>query len=175
MLESNELKNKAINDQDNGLNGEDLNEILRVRRAKLCELQKNNSDPFKIVKYEVTHSTTYIVDNFEEMEGKCVSIAGRIMSKRGMGKASFCDVQDRDSKIQLYVRVDGIGAEAYENFKKYDIGDIVGVKGEVFRTHKGEISVKANEITLLSKSLQPLPEKWHGLKDVDLIQAKMLT
>jgi lysyl-tRNA synthetase class 2 len=168
MLESNELKNKAINDQDNGLNGEDLNEILRVRRAKLSELQKNNSDPFKIVKYEVTHSTTYIVDNFEEMEGKCVSIAGRIMSKRGMGKASFCDVQDRDSKIQLYVRVDGIGAEAYENFKKYDIGDIVGVKGEVFRTHKGEISVKANEITLLSKSLQPLPEKWHGLKDVDL-------
>ncbi|MFZ5989859.1 MAG: lysine--tRNA ligase [Bacillota bacterium] len=147
---------------------QDLNEILKVRRVKLAELQKNDKDPFKVVKYDVTHSTDYIVDNFEEMEGKFVSIAGRLMSKRGMGKAGFCDVQDRDGKIQIYVKVDEIGADVYEDFKKFDIGDIVGVKGEVFRTHKGEISIKVKEISLLSKSLQPLPEKWHGLKDVDL-------
>ena len=97
-----------------------------------------------------------------------VSIAGRLISKRGMGKASFGDLQDRDGKIQLYVKIDGVGAEAYEDFKKYDIGDIVGIKGEVFKTHKGEISIKVKELTLLAKSLQPLPEKWHGLKDTDL-------
>jgi lysyl-tRNA synthetase class 2 len=147
---------------------QDLNEILKVRRSKLSELQKNNKDPFKNVKYDVTNSTKYIVDNFESLEGQSVSIAGRLMSKRGMGKAGFCDVQDRDSKIQIYVRIDEIGEESYEDFKKFDIGDIVGVKGEVFKTHKGEISVKVKEIKLLSKSLQPLPEKWHGLKDMDL-------
>jgi len=146
----------------------DLNEILMVRRKKLSELQSNNKDPFKVVKYDVNCDTKYIIDNFEQMEGKEVSIAGRLMSKRGMGKAGFCDVQDRDGKVQIYVKVDNIGQESYEEFKKYDIGDIVGVKGEVFRTHKGEISVKVSEITLLSKSLQPLPEKWHGLKDMDL-------
>jgi len=147
---------------------QDLNEILRVRRLKLKELQEGDKDPFKIVKYDVSHSTNYIVDNFEEMEGKAVSIAGRLMSKRGMGKASFCDVQDRDGKIQLYVRVDEVGEESYEDFKKFDIGDMVGVCGYVFKTHKGEISVKVKEIVLLAKSLLPLPEKWHGLKDMDL-------
>jgi lysyl-tRNA synthetase class 2 len=147
---------------------QELNEILRVRRLKLLELQEKGKDPFKIVKYDVTHSTKYIIDNFDTMENKPVSVAGRLMSKRGMGKASFCDVQDRDGRIQAYVRIDEIGAEKYEDFKKFDIGDIVGLKGEVFKTHKGEISIKAKEITLLSKSLQPLPEKWHGLKDTDL-------
>lgn len=147
---------------------ENLSEIQKVRRAKLAELQQNGKDPFKVFKYDVTSSTSNIIDNFESMEGKYVSIAGRIMSKRGMGKASFCDIQDRDGRIQLYVKMDEVGAEVYEDFKKYDIGDIVGVKGEVFKTHKGEISIKVKEITLLSKSLQPLPEKWHGLKDMDL-------
>jgi lysyl-tRNA synthetase, class II len=147
---------------------QDLNEILKVRRMKLIELQENNKDPFKVVKYNVTHSTNQILDNFEQFEGLSVSIAGRLISKRGMGKASFSDLQDRDGKIQLYVKIDDVGAEPYEDFKKYDIGDIVGVKGDVFKTHKGEISVKVKEITLLTKSLQPLPEKWHGLKDTDL-------
>lgn len=147
---------------------QDLNEILKIRRTKLLELQQNNRDPFKIIKYDVTHSTTEIVDSFESYEGKPVSVAGRLMSKRGMGKASFCDLQDRDGKIQLYVKIDGVGAETYEEFKKFDIGDIVGVKGTVFRTHKGEISIKTESMLLLAKSLQPLPEKWHGLKDMDL-------
>lgn len=151
-------------------NGElqDLNEILRVRRLKLQELQQNGKDPFMIINYDVTHSTVAITENFESLEGQYVSTAGRLMSKRGMGKASFCDLQDRDGKIQIYVKIDDVGAEAYEDFKKFDIGDIIGVSGTVFRTHKGEISIKAGEITLLAKSLQPLPEKWHGLKDVDL-------
>lgn len=147
---------------------DDLSEILKVRRSKLLELQENDNNPFNIVKYEVTHSIQQIISNFDELEGKQVSVAGRLMSKRGMGKASFCDVQDRDGRIQLYVRIDEIGAEAYELFKKNDIGDILGVAGEVFKTHKGEISIKAKTILLLSKSLLPLPEKWHGLKDVDL-------
>lgn len=146
----------------------DLSEILQVRRAKLKDLQEKNNDPFKIVKYDIMHSAKYIIDNFESLEGQNTSIAGRLMSKRGMGKAGFCDLQDRDGKIQLYVRKDEVGEENYEFFKKYDIGDIVGVKGEIFKTQKGEISIKVKEITLLSKSLQPLPEKWHGLKDTDL-------
>lgn len=153
---------------ENNMEFEDLSEILKVRRQKLKELQENGKDPFKIVKYDVTHSASYIIDNFEELEGKQVSVAGRLMSKRGMGKASFCDIQDRDGKIQLYVRINEVGEEVYEDFKKFDIGDIVGVKGEVFKTHKGEISIKAKEIDLLAKSLIPLPEKWHGLKDIDL-------
>ncbi len=147
---------------------EDLSEVQRVRRLKLQELQQNGKDPFKIVKYDATHNSKQILDNFEAFDGVHVSIAGRLMSKRGMGKASFCDVQDRDGKIQIYVRIDEIGEEAYEDFKKFDIGDMVGVKGTVFKTHKGEISVKAENVLLLAKSLQPLPEKWHGLKDVDL-------
>ncbi len=147
---------------------QDLNEILRVRRAKLKDLQEKDNDPFKIVKYDVTDSTKNILDNFEALEGQDTSIAGRLMSKRGMGKAGFCDLQDRDGRIQLYVRKDEVGDESYEMFKKYDIGDIVGVKGEIFKTHMGQISIKVKEIILLSKSLQPLPEKWHGLKDTDL-------
>ncbi len=146
----------------------DLNEILRVRRQKLAELQEKNMDPFKIVSYNRTNLSSDIVNNFEEYEGREVSLAGRIMARRGMGKASFCDLQDRDGRIQFYVKMDEVGEERYNQFKKYDIGDMVGIKGEVFRTHKGEISVKVREIVLLSKSLQPLPEKWHGLKDTDL-------
>lgn len=154
--------------QENNNEMQDLNEILKVRRMKLLELQQNNDDPFKIVKYDPDHSTVQILENFEQLEGKFVSIAGRLMSKRGMGKASFCDIQDRDGRLQVYVRIDEIGEESYEKFKKYDIGDIAGVKGEVFKTHKGEISIKAKEVLLLAKSLQPLPEKWHGLKDTDM-------
>lgn len=146
----------------------DLNEILRVRRQKLAELQQQNKDPFKIVKYNVTNHTGEIVNNFGIFEGKKVSLAGRLMAKRLMGKASFGDLQDSDGKIQIYVKVDQIGEDMYEQFKKYDIGDILGVKGEVFKTHKGEISIKVEDIILLAKSLRPLPEKWHGLKDVDL-------
>ncbi len=152
----------------NNLEPQDLNELLKIRRAKLSELQSENKDPFKIVKYDVTNSTVSILDHFEEMDGNEVSIAGRLMSKRGMGKAGFCDVQDRDGRIQIYVRIDEIGEESYEDFKKFDIGDMVGVKGSVFKTHKGEISIKVKDIILLAKSLQPLPEKWHGLKDPDL-------
>ncbi len=147
---------------------QDINELLKIKRQKLADLQEEGKDPFKIVRYEQTHHSKEILDNFEKFEEKEVSIAGRIMSKRGMGKASFCDIQDRDGRIQVYVRLDAIGNEQYDDFKKYDIGDIVGVKGTVFRTHKGEISVRASEVTLLSKSIQNLPEKWHGLKDVDL-------
>jgi len=161
MSEENMQANKQNEEQD-------LSEILQVRRAKLKDLQEKNNDPFKVVKYDVIHSTKHILDNFESLEGQSTSIAGRLMSKRGMGKASFCDLQDRDGKIQLYVRSDEVGDESYELFKKYDIGDIVGIKGDIFKTHKGEISIKVKEITLLSKSLLPLPEKWHGLKDTDL-------
>jgi len=147
---------------------QDLNELLKVRRQKLAELQESRKDPFRIVKFDVTSGTHEITEGFEQMDGKYVSIAGRLMSKRGMGKASFCDIQDRDGRIQLYVKIDEVGEPAYEEFKKYDIGDMVGVKGTVFKTHKGEISVKVKEITLLAKSLIPLPEKWHGLRDTDL-------
>lgn len=158
-------ENMQVNEQNEE---QDLSEILKVRRAKLKDLQDKDNDPFKIVKYDVTDSTQNILDNFEALEGRNTSIAGRLMSKRGMGKAGFCDLQDREGRIQLYVRKDEIGDESYEMFKKYDIGDIVGVKGEIFKTHMGQISIKVKEITLLSKSLQPLPEKWHGLKDTDL-------
>ncbi|TYQ15087.1 UNVERIFIED_CONTAM: lysyl-tRNA synthetase class II [Acetivibrio alkalicellulosi] len=156
------------NNQDANLDTQDLNEILKVRRTKLFELQEQQKDPFKVVKYDVTHSTKYISENFDNMEGQFVSLAGRIMSKRGMGKVSFSDIQDREGRLQIYVKNEEVGAETYQYFKKYDIGDWIGVKGEVFRTQKGEISIKAKEIILLSKSLQPLPEKWHGLKDIDL-------
>ncbi|MGE5613488.1 MAG: lysine--tRNA ligase [Bacillota bacterium] len=146
----------------------ELSEILRIRRAKLQELQQRGKDPFKIIKYDITHHSKTIIENFESLEETNVSVAGRIMSKRDMGKAGFCDLQDRDGKIQVYVKLDNVGNEIFEEFKKFDIGDIIGVKGAVFRTHKGEISVRAENILLLAKSLQPLPEKWHGLKDVDL-------
>lgn len=147
---------------------EKLNELEKVRYDKLKELQSKGSDPFKITKYEVTAHSTQIFSDFEALEGKEVSIAGRLMSKRDMGKASFIHIQDKDGKIQAYVRKDELGEEDYLSFKKYDIGDIVGVFGIVFRTQKGEISVRASKVTLLSKSLKILPEKYHGLKDTEL-------
>lgn len=145
----------------------DLNEILRVRRSKLTELQNTGADPFKIVKYDVTHSTRDILDRYEEFEGQKVSLAGRLMSKRGMGKSTFCDLADRDGRIQLYVKINDLGEAAYDDFKKLDIGDIIGVVGLVFKTRMGEISIHVEQYTLLSKSLRPLPEKFHGLKDTD--------
>ena len=147
---------------------QDLNQLRKVRREKLADLQENGKNPFLITKYDVTHHSMEIKDNFEEMEGKDVSIAGRIMSKRVMGKASFCNVQDLQGNIQSYVARDIVGEEAYKDFKKMDIGDIVGIKGDVFRTKMGEISIHAHEVTLLSKSLQILPEKFHGLTNTDL-------
>ncbi|HEY8420843.1 MAG TPA: lysine--tRNA ligase [Thermoclostridium sp.] len=155
------------NIKNNNAEIQDLNEILKVRRQKLSSLQEMGKDPFHIVKYDVTHKTKEIIDSFEEYEGKAVSLAGRLMAKRGMGKTSFCDLHDRDGKIQLFVRINELGEEAYEEFKKLDIGDIIGIKGTIFKTHMGEISVRVHEYTLLSKSLRPLPEKFHGLKDTD--------
>jgi lysyl-tRNA synthetase class 2 len=148
--------------------GQDINQLLKVRREKLAELQANGKDPFQIMKYDVTHHSRDIKENFEELEGKTVSLAGRIMQKRVMGKASFCNIQDLKGNIQLYVARDSVGEEPYKDFKKFDIGDIAGVKGEVFRTQKGEISVHVSEIVLLSKSLQILPEKYHGLTNTDI-------
>lgn len=148
---------------------QDISELIRIKQEKLSELQQSGKNPFEIVKYEVTNHSTEIVDRFEEFEGKEVSVAGRLMTKRVMGKAAFCDIHDRDGKIQSYVRKDNIGEQAYMDFKKMvDIGDIIGIKGEVFRTEKGEISIKAHELVLLSKSLQVLPEKYHGLKDQEV-------
>jgi lysyl-tRNA synthetase class 2 len=146
----------------------DLNEILRVRREKLSELTRAGANPYEITKYAADTLTKQIIDNYGAFEGKAVSVAGRIMSKRGMGKASFCDLTDREGKIQLYIKKDEVGDDAYDLVKKLDIGDLAGVTGEVFTTHKGEISIKVKTITLLSKSLRPLPEKFHGLKDHDL-------
>jgi len=146
---------------------QDYNELVKVRREKLAKLQEEGNDPFEITKFNVTHHAQEIKDNFETLEGTPVSVAGRLMSKRGMGKVSFCDLQDRSGRIQLFVKIDEVGEEAMAAFKKYDIGDIVGVDGEVFRTKMGEISVRAKSVKLLSKSLLPLPEKYHGLKDVD--------
>ena len=144
-----------------------LSELLRIRREKLAELQSRGQDPFQITRFDVTHHSDEIKDQFDAMEGQTVRLAGRLMSKRGMGKAVFSDLQDGGGRIQLYVRIDDVGEEALAAFKKYDIGDIVGVEGEVFRTKRGEISIKAKTITLLSKSLLPLPEKFHGLTDVE--------
>ena len=145
----------------------DVNEQIRIRMEKLKALQESGKDPFEITKYDVTHHTQDIKDNFEELEGKEVSVAGRLMQKRVMGKASFCNIADLKGNIQLYVARDVVGEEPYAAFKKFDIGDIVGVKGEVFRTQKGEISVHVSQITLLTKSLQVLPEKYHGLTNTD--------
>ena len=147
---------------------QDLNQLLKVRREKLTELQENGKDPFQITKYDVTHHSMEVKDDFEELEGKSVSLAGRMMSKRVMGKASFCSIQDVQGSIQSYVARDNIGEDHYKDFKKMDIGDIVGIKGEVFKTKTGEISIHATEVTLLSKSLKPLPEKFHGLTNTDL-------
>ena len=147
---------------------QDVNQLLKVRREKLAELQANGRNPFEIMKYEVSHHSEEIKEKFQDLEGKTVTVAGRVMSKRVMGKASFCHVQDLQGQIQSYVARDCLGEEAYKDFKKLDIGDIVGIKGEVFRTKMGEISIHAEEVTLLSKSLQILPEKYHGLTNTDL-------
>ena len=147
---------------------QDMGELLRIRREKLKALQDEGRDPFATTKFDVTHHTQDIKDNFDAMEGQSVSVAGRLMSKRGMGKVSFCDLQDKTGRIQIYARKDEMDEDNYNRFKKYDIGDIVGVQGEVFRTQRGEMSVRAREITLLSKSLRPLPEKFHGLTDKEI-------
>jgi len=147
---------------------QDISDLLQVRRDKLADLQARGKDPFRITKYDVTHHSEEIKNNFEELEGKEVTVAGRVMSKRVMGKASFCNIQDLQGNIQSYVARDGIGEESYADFKKYDIGDIVGIKGEVFKTKTGEISIHAAEVTLLTKSLQILPEKFHGLTNTDI-------
>ena len=152
-----------INEQE-----QDLKQILKVRRDKLKALQDAGMDPFTITKYDVTHHAQEIKDNFDALEGQTVSVGGRLMSKRGMGKVSFCDLQDKSGRIQLYARRDEMDPDEYNRFKKYDIGDIVGVEGTVFRTEKGEMSVRAKHITLLSKSLRPLPEKFHGLTDKEM-------
>jgi lysyl-tRNA synthetase, class II len=147
---------------------QDVNQLLQVRRDKLAELQANGKDPFVITKFDVTQHTSDIREQYDALEGKDVSIAGRMMFKRVMGKASFCNIQDLKGKMQIYVSRDDLGEESYKDFKKYDVGDILGVKGFVFTTKTGEISVHAKEITLLSKSLQILPEKYHGLTDTDM-------
>jgi len=146
---------------------QDINQLLKVRRTKLTELQEGGNNPFEVMKYDVTHHSEEIKENFPELETKEVFVAGRIMSKRVMGKASFCSIQDLKGNIQSYVARDSIGEEEYKAFKKLDIGDIIGIKGEVFKTKTGEISIHASNIQLLSKSLQILPEKFHGLKDTD--------
>ena len=158
-----EIRNNTVAEQP-----QNLNELLRIRREKLSELQAAGNDPYAITKYDQTHHTTDIKDNFDTMEGATVSIAGRLMSKRVMGKASFCNVQDLKGNIQSYVARDSLGEEEYKAFKKLDIGDLVGIKGEVFRTKTGEISIHASSVTLLSKSLQILPEKFHGLTNTDM-------
>ena len=157
--------NRNVNEQPQA---QDMGELLRIRRDKLKVLQDEGCDPFTITKFDVTHHTQDIKDNFDAMEGQAVSVAGRLMSKRGMGKVSFCDLQDKTGRIQIYARKDEMDEDNYNHFKKYDIGDIVGVKGEVFRTQRGEMSVRAHDITLLSKSLRPLPEKFHGLTDKEI-------
>ncbi|MCI9263428.1 MAG: lysine--tRNA ligase [Oscillospiraceae bacterium] len=155
-------------EQKNAPQQPELSELLKIRRDKLAELQAAGEDPFQQTKFDWDATSQQIKDNFDAMEGKPVKVAGRLMSKRGMGKVSFCDLQDRDGRIQLYARQDEMDEEVYKKFKKFDIGDIVGVDGEVFRTQRGEMSVRAKDITLLSKSLLPLPEKFHGLQDKEL-------
>ncbi len=154
--------------QNGNVQEQDLHQLLQVRREKLANLREAGKDPFKHTKYDLTHHSTDIKDNYADLEGKSVHIAGRIMSKRIMGKASFCNIQDLPGSIQCYVARDSIGEESYLDFKKYDIGDIVGIEGEVFKTKTGEISVHASRVVLLSKSLQILPEKFHGLTNTDL-------
>ena len=157
----------AENVQNNEVQ-QDLSEILKIRREKLANLQKEGRDPFVETKYVVSHYAADIKENFDALEGSEITVAGRLMSKRGMGKVSFCDMQDRSGRIQIYARKDEMDEEVYDRFKKYDIGDIVGVTGEVFRTQRGEMSVRCKDVKLLSKSLRPLPEKFHGLTNTDL-------
>ena len=146
----------------------DLNQLMLVRKEKLDKLKQEGKDPYTITKFNRTHTSKQIIDNYDELEGKDVTVAGRIMAKRIMGKASFCHIQDSEGKIQSYVSINDLGEESYKSFKEDDIGDIIGITGFVFKTRTGEISIHAKEVTLLSKSLRPLPEKFHGLKDTDL-------
>ena len=146
----------------------DMDHLMQVRREKLDKLRAEGKDPFQITKFNRTHTTKQIIDNYDELEGKDVTIAGRLMAKRIMGKASFCHIQDGEGKIQSYVSINDLGEESYKQFKEDDIGDIIGITGFVFKTRTGEISIHAKEVTLLTKSLKPLPEKFHGLKDTDL-------
>ncbi len=162
MAENENIKSQQASE------GKALAELLRIRREKLADLQSNGMDPFEIVKADVTHHSMDVINNFEELEGEMVSVAGRLMSKRVMGKASFCNILDRDGNIQCYVTRDDLGVEQYQRFKKLDIGDIIFISGQVFKTKTGETSIHAKEVTLLSKSLQILPEKFHGLSNQDL-------
>ena len=157
-----EKNNNAVPQEEN------LSQLLQIRRDKLKDLQESGNDPFQITRYAVDNDSANIKENFDALEGQPVSIAGRLMSKRGMGKVSFCDLQDKSGRIQLYARKDEMDEEEYNRFKRYDIGDIVGVQGEVFRTQRGEMSVRVQKVTLLSKSLLPLPEKFHGLTNTEL-------
>ena len=157
-----------MNENENNEMEQDVNHLIQIRRDKLQELTDNGKNPFEITKYNRTHTSKEVKDNYDELEGKDVSVAGRIMSKRIMGKASFCTIQDSQGNIQSYVSTNDLGEESYKEFKTYDVGDIVGITGFVFKTRTEEISVHAKEIVLLSKSLRPLPEKFHGLKDTDL-------
>lgn len=154
-------------DSKTNVKAEDLNELMQIRREKITEIKNKGIEPYG-GRFECTHLARYVLDNFDEMENKPVTMAGRIMSKRGMGKASFAHIQDSTGQIQIYVRSNDVGAEQYDFFGKLDIGDIIGVQGNVFKTRMGEITVAASEFKLLAKSLRPLPEKWHGLKDVEL-------
>ncbi len=162
MEENNNINNQAENQEL------DMDHLMAVRREKLDNLRATGKDPFEITKFNRTHTSKQIVDNFEELEGKDVTVAGRIMGKRIMGKASFCHIQDGEGKVQSYVSINDLGEESYKQFKEDDIGDIIGITGFVFKTKTGEVSIHAKEVTLLSKSLKPLPEKFHGLKDTDL-------
>ena len=155
------------NTNQNAAPEQELSEILQVRRDKLAALQQEGRDPFQITKFDVSHHSSDVLAHFAELEGREVSVAGRMMVKRVMGKASFCKLQDREGLLQIYVSRDGIGPDEYALFKKMDIGDIIGVTGTVFQTKTGETTVHADSLTLLSKSLKPLPEKFHGLTDVD--------
>ena len=162
------MEDKNINEVNEELTQEDLSEQVRIRREKLKDLQENGRNPFLVETWNVTAYSETTKENFDEMEGKPVSVAGRIMANRHMGKASFIDVQDKEGRIQAYVRQDAIGEEDYKWFVSYDIGDIIGIEGEIFKTRHGEISVKAHKVVLLTKSLQVLPNKWQGLKDTDI-------
>lgn len=168
MAEGQNTNVQNANAQNANAQEQDINQLLKVRREKLANLQEAGKDPFQITKYDVTHHSMEIKEKYGELEGKTVRIAGRIMSKRIMGKASFCNIQDLPGNIQCYVARDSIGEESYADFKKYDVGDIAGIEGEVFTTKTGEISVHASKVTLLCKSLQILPEKFHGLTNTDI-------
>ena len=168
QTERNEKFTMENNQNNNNVNELDENQLMKVRREKLDKLRAEGKDPYKITKFNRTYTSKEIKDNYEELEGKDVTIAGRIMAKRIMGKASFCHIQDSEGKIQSYVSINDLGEESYKSFKEDDIGDIIGITGFVFKTKTGEISIHAKELTLLSKSLRPLPEKFHGLKDTDL-------